>query len=80
MKRASQKQRILEYMIRQTRDPALWPMMPAVAYNLCGSLRLSERIRELEADGYVIIRAWRRYDTGQRVMSYRLSSTKRRSR
>ena len=46
---------------------------PLQALNLCGSLRLSERIRDLEADGYSIRHV--PYLTGKkRVMSYFLNT------
>jgi hypothetical protein len=61
----SQKTAILEYMQRGHQ------ITPASAYALCGSLRLSERIRELERDGYHIDR--QRVTTGRTtVMGYRL--------
>ena len=80
MKRTSQKQQILEYMIRQMREP-IPPITPWIAAGRFGCLRLSQRIIELEDDdGYVIDHAWHKGANGQRVMSYRLISTKRRSR
>src|SRR5689334_16728751 len=45
---------------------------PLEALRLCGTLRLSERIRELEAQGVTIAHNWQGVGR-KRVMSYRLA-------
>jgi len=45
---------------------------PLEALRLCGTLRLSERIRELEAQGVSIAHNWASVGE-KRVMSYRLA-------
>ena len=45
---------------------------PLNALKICGTLRLSERIRELEKDGVPIERVWYQADRKTRVMSYKL--------
>lgn len=62
----SQKQAILKYLKSHKRITA-WTAM----HNL-GCLRLSERIREIEASGVQIKREWLSKD-GSRVMSYALA-------
>ena len=46
---------------------------PLRALEIAGSLRASERIRELEAQGVPIIHEWQQVG-GKRVMGYRLGS------
>ena len=45
---------------------------PLEALRLCGCLRLSERVRELEAQGVAIAHHWQGVGR-KRVMSYRLA-------
>ena len=45
---------------------------PLNALELCGTLRLSERIRELEADGVPIDHEWQQVGPKTRVMGYKL--------
>lgn len=62
----SHKQAILKYLKNHKR------ITPWTAMHSLGCMRLSERIREIEADGVKIIRAWVSKD-GKRCMSYALA-------
>ena len=78
-KAMTQKSEILRYMQAQYVSPGA-AMSPYVAFKLCGCLRLSQRIIELEQDGWRIIHAWQEYVSHRkfvRVMTYRLASLKR---
>lgn len=48
-------------------------LTPLEALNLCGTLRLSERIRELEAQGVPITHEWQQVGK-KRVMGYKLGA------
>jgi hypothetical protein len=60
----SQKQQIRKFLDTGRQ------ITPARAYSLCGSLRLSERIRELKADGYPIKKEWVKVGKNKMVMGY----------
>jgi hypothetical protein len=45
---------------------------PLDALNFAGCFRLSERIRELEQSGYMILHLPCKLENGKRVMSYKL--------
>lgn len=62
----SQKQAIIKYLKSHKRITA-WTAM-----HMLGCLRLSERVREIEASGVAIKREWLAKD-GKRVMSYSLA-------
>lgn len=47
---------------------------PVSALYLCGSFRLSERIRECERKGYRIGRGWHTTNSGAKVRSYWLET------
>jgi hypothetical protein len=49
---------------------------PVTALRHCGSFRLSERIRELQAEGHKIEKAWHTTKKGARVRRYFLTNTK----
>ena len=59
----SQNWYILHYLLAK-------PITPIEALEHCGTMRLSERIRELERMGYTIRHEWKRLPSGKRVMSY----------
>lgn len=64
----TQKDAVMEYL--QTGAT----ITPLNALQLCGTLRLSERIRELEADGVPIDRNWVQVSLKTRVMGYKLGA------
>ena len=62
----SQKERVLEHLLTGA------SITPMEALHIAGSLRLSERIRELEAEGVSISHTMVKVGN-KRVMSYRLA-------
>jgi len=62
----TQKDAVLEYLLTGA------SITPYDALRVAGSLRLSERIRELEAEGVSIVHSWLTVGK-KRVMSYRLA-------
>ena len=64
----SQKNRILEELLRGV------VITPLSALKYFGTLRLSERIRELEAEGVRIVHKMVRLENGKRVCSYRIAN------
>ena len=62
----SQRERILEHLLTGA------SITPLEALHICGSLRLSERIRELEAEGIPITHTMTAVGD-KRVCSYRLA-------
>lgn len=66
MQKKSQKQQILSHL-RRGRPITQW----TASYKY-GCLRLSERIRELQKDGWLVRKQWTKTPGGQRVMEYRM--------
>jgi hypothetical protein len=67
--KGTQCAKLLDFM-RQTREC----VTPLSALRIAGSLRASERFRELEAMGWEIERGWVKTSGGARVRSYRLKA------
>lgn len=63
----TQKQIILDQLMKGR------TVTPLEALELAGSFRLSERIRELEREGYAIEKGWVKTHSGARVRTYRLA-------
>ena len=68
----AQTAKVLNLMIRR---PASG-ITPLTALRHCGSFRLSERIRELQAQGHKIEKAWYTTNKGARVRRYFLTNPK----
>jgi hypothetical protein len=60
----SQTTQILEYLEHGH------SITPFEAFDLFGSFRLSERIREIQAKGYTIEKGWHETERGARVRRY----------
>ena len=62
----NQNDKLMEAMIRGE------TITPYTALQIAGTLRLSERVRELEAEGVQIIHEWQKVGN-KKVMGYRLA-------
>ncbi len=64
--RGTQNERILAHLMIEG------PLTALEALELCGCMRLSERIRELKKAGYAITSSMVKVPSGKRVAEYRL--------